>query len=211
MTSDTTPSGEVKASSYYLGNHPWRAFDRTLTSRWLASGTTGWLQYQFSSPVAISKYTLLVAYTTNVAPKNWQFLASNDEINWVVLDQRENVTDWVLDTKKEFIITPNNFTNYLYYRINITQNNGGANYVEIDEMEMMGLTAVDASIIIPNPNATVPKNTDYQFDFEINAPVVLGEITIAEQMSQSPLGSGTMFSAPIDKNKWQNISKIEVV
>lgn len=149
MTSNTTPSGIVSASSYWSNNHlPWASFNdyiAPLGDGWFtAEGqTTGWLAYEFPDIKIISKYTI-TPRTTNgntiankgETPKNWSFEGYNLETNqWDILDTQSNITDWIAGKKKEF--TFNNSKGYKQYRINITANNGYNRFVGFGEMEMM--------------------------------------------------------------------------
>ncbi|MCG7406373.1 discoidin domain-containing protein [Paenibacillus sp. ACRRX] len=145
MISDTTPSGKASASSVFSTSgayFAYRAFDGKITNTgsydsWVtASGTlTGWLQYEFPTQKCIIKYSLIHGYnSTNTAPRDWTIEASNDGVTWVILDTRTNVTDWVLWSKKEFVLS--NTNHFLMYRINITKNNGSTSYVGVQEFEM---------------------------------------------------------------------------
>ena len=57
MTSNTAPSGEVSAESYYGNSYePWRAFDGSLNDGWGALGDKKdtWIQYKFDTAVKIT-------------------------------------------------------------------------------------------------------------------------------------------------------------
>ncbi len=144
MTSNTAPSGEVSASSYHLLNAthlPYLAFNHTLTDTfdsWVTADgfSTGWLCYKFSTKQKIEKYSLLseIAYATR-APKSWTFEGSNDGSTWTVLDSETAISGWSDNVRKTFSFNNSNY--YLYYRINISANNG-ASLLSIGEFEMMG-------------------------------------------------------------------------
>ncbi|PZT57523.1 LamG-like jellyroll fold domain-containing protein [Paenibacillus silvae] len=146
MTSDTLPSGIASCSTTFSTSgayNAFNAFDKTITqtgsfNSWVtASGQlTGWLAYEFPSATVVNKYTLVHGYNNvNVAPKSWTFEGTNDNgLTWTVLDQRNNVTDWILWTEKEFEFV--NLKKFKKYRINITLNNGNSSYVGIQEMKM---------------------------------------------------------------------------
>nr|WP_186322835.1 LamG-like jellyroll fold domain-containing protein [Paenibacillus xylanexedens] len=146
MTSDTLPSGIASCSTTFSTSgayNAFNAFDKTITqtgsfNSWVtASGQlTGWLAYEFPSATVVNKYTLVHGYNNvNVSPKSWTFEGTNDNgLTWTVLDQRSNITDWILWTEKEFEFV--NLNRFKKYRINITANNGSASYVGIQEMKM---------------------------------------------------------------------------
>lgn len=137
MTSDTS-SGIASASSVFgVGYEAYRAFDNKfadINSVWAAGASTGWLAYEFTSPVVIDSYTIFPrtnAANYNVdSPKNWTF-EGWDGSQWIILDTQLNITGWYLGLGKTFYF--NNSTAYIKYRINISANNGGS-YCVIGEL-----------------------------------------------------------------------------
>ncbi|WP_336761651.1 hypothetical protein [Paenibacillus sp. USHLN196] len=136
MTSNTTPSGIAFASSIFgTDNEPWKAFDRTVGDYYSQNLIkTGHLGYEFSKRVVIGRYTL-TANTNMFAPKDWTFEASNDGVNWTVLDTQVNQTWTANNTDKEYTIDINKTNSYKMYRLNWSSNNGGG-YVIIREFKM---------------------------------------------------------------------------
>ncbi|MFA9466788.1 MAG: Ig-like domain-containing protein [Velocimicrobium sp.] len=144
MTSDTAPSGKASASSLFSSNFSaYEAFNHTCNGNGDAWNSVdgqpyGWLEYDFSEPKCISKYAIVPrnpVWSITELPKTWTFEAWNDTSSeWIILDSRNSVTNWVSETKKEF--TFSNSTYYSKYRINIKANNGLSN-VSIGELEMM--------------------------------------------------------------------------
>lgn len=148
MTSGTEPSGYCEASSSDISHVPYRAFDDD-GSTWWSTTAAGvkpcWLKYswQFGSPQARSK--IVVSYTVTArsgaanqdgAPKAWTFEGyRNATEGWVTLDTQAAQTAWGEGEKRTFSFS--NTTPYVYYRIYITDNNGGT-YTEIAELEMIG-------------------------------------------------------------------------
>ena len=113
MTSDTTPSGVVSASTLLNSTYPaWRAFDKNNSTGW-ASNTTGppqWLEYEFPSPTVVNRYVLRATNTD--APVTWEFQAW-DGSSWVVLQSIVNAPKVVTDTTYNFT----NTTAYSRYRM----------------------------------------------------------------------------------------------
>jgi hypothetical protein len=142
MTSYTS-NGNASASSTASASFPaWKAFDHNTSDRngW-ASNTThpNWLAYEFQAPKVITKYTLCTNYVDTTGyqfPKNWTFEAW-DGTQWVILDTRNNITNWVNNVKKEFYFT--NVNTYNKYRVNVSSTIYGTSgsTVFISEMEMM--------------------------------------------------------------------------
>ncbi len=177
MTSNTAPSGVASASSVW-NNQPhyqaWRAFNHSYSSNldaWCSVKTTGWLEYEFLEAKCISKYTIVSrnpVVSIKELPKNWTFEGWDKQLNqWIVLDTRKNITDWVAGVRKEFTFT--NSALYNKYRINITANAGYSSHVTIGELEMM--EAITTTVIVPiNLTATASNaKVDLVWDSVLNA------------------------------------------
>ena len=81
------------------------------------------MQYKSTVPAIAVKYTLTSANDVPARDaRDWNFQASNDSVSWVTLDTRTNETFESRSLIKTF--TFENTTPYLYYRLNITANNG---------------------------------------------------------------------------------------
>ncbi|NRR20636.1 discoidin domain-containing protein [Brevibacillus sp. MS2.2] len=157
MTSNNTPSGIVSASSQWSGSHqPYNAFNDSANDYgWVTSEgiKSGWISYEFQTPQTISKYTLKSRnynLSINENPRDWTFEAW-DGSDWVVLDVRNNVTNWVLGEVKEY--TFDNPNSYKTYRINISSNNDGA-ALSLGEIEMMSKNIQPQPEPEPEPEPT---------------------------------------------------------
>jgi hypothetical protein len=159
MTGPITPSGEASASSTYISTstgiyHAWKAFNKVKNKGEMCwappSGTTrGWIQYRFSSYKSIHLYRLYAQYTAPAgrAPKDWTLQGSNNGVDFVIIDTRADVTGWATDgvVYKEFVVpVPQEF---LFYRLDITANNGATDYVTIQEWEMFETTLTETTPI----------------------------------------------------------------
>jgi fibronectin type 3 domain-containing protein len=111
-----------------------KAFDGSVSTKWLGAGTNGWLQYYFrGAATTVNRYDLSSANDVpGRDPKTWQFQGSQDGINWTTLDARTNEIFASRLLTKQYPIT--NTTAYGYYRLNITANNGDANNMQLSEM-----------------------------------------------------------------------------
>ena len=141
MTSDTAPSGVSSASS--TSHAAWKAFDDSLIAwnMWqTANGNpTGWLQYQFTSAKTIQRYVIWAcsnngSYLTRY-PKDWTFKGSNNGSDWDTLDTQTNQTGWFQGDVRTYSFS--NTTAYLYYRLDVSANNGDGGYLIVFELEMM--------------------------------------------------------------------------
>ena len=101
-----------------------------------------WLQQELAVPEAVNKYTLT---SGNDAPSRdpsaWQLLGSNDGSSWTVLDERADVTFSDRNQTREFDF--DNSTEYLYYRLNITDYNGDYNF-QLSEWRLLVLETLTA-------------------------------------------------------------------
>ncbi|WJH28468.1 discoidin domain-containing protein [Paenibacillus sp. CC-CFT742] len=170
MTSNTAPSGIARASTIWSSNHDaYRAFDGIGHYGWssVAGTTTGWVEYEYNSPVVVNTYTLTARGILNYgseSPKDWTFEAWNGE-EWIVLDTREEITSWSKGHINEFSF--DNETSYPKYRINITKNNGYDRYVSIGAMQFFYNPTTDPvdpeQPSTPDPtDPTIPVDPDPQ-------------------------------------------------
>jgi hypothetical protein len=138
MTSNSAPKGLVSASSIYSTNFDaYSAFDAGYTSKWHPSATTGWLMYQLTVAICVTSYTLQAPDVgcENQAPKTWTFECSQNGSTFTTLDTQPSQTAWSAHERRTFTFV--NATSYLYYRINITANNGSAN-MGLENLSMNG-------------------------------------------------------------------------
>lgn len=145
----------ASASSFYPGppaEPATMAFDGDASTFWETNGTsTGWVQAQLAVAVALTGYSLTSrsGFTTR-APKDWTFQGSNDGSTWTTLDTRTGVTSWTGGDTKTF--TFSNSTAYLYYRVNVTANNGNA-YLTIVECNLASALTAQSSWADSSGNA----------------------------------------------------------
>lgn len=134
MTSNTTPSGVVSASSAAGGAAAFGAFAQDSTTSFWESAiiNTAWLSYQFSVAKTIRRYAFYT-FTANKAPRTWTFEGSNDGAAWTVLDTQTNLTLTATTWYTYPIASP---ASYLYYRINITAVNVAGNAPLLAELQM---------------------------------------------------------------------------
>jgi hypothetical protein len=181
MTSNTTPSGQAFASTAAVGGEAWRAFDKNTTTIWgTPTGTvTGSIGYQFPTARIIKRY-LWRSPSTNPTnnPRNWTFEGSNDGVNYTTLDTVTGSSIGISATYTSSALTNTNA--YSFYRMNITLNNGGANTLQVAELEMTELTGtVQGGVVggtfnlLNGTNLTVTASTGVVVN-SATAPVTFG-------------------------------------
>lgn len=113
-----------------------QAFDRSLSSKWLMSASTGWLQYQFApgETWALTRYRMISGQDgPERDPKDWQFQGSADGKTWVTLDTQTNQVFATRNAANTY--TFENKTAYQYYRLNISENQGNG-LTQLAELEL---------------------------------------------------------------------------
>jgi len=149
MEANESANGRASCSSSHVNhNNCWsanKAFNKKTTglvNAWATEKgiTHGWIGFEFTSPTILNSYTMVNQErygnvdTLKRMPKNWVFQGWNGE-NWIVLDERTKVTDWINKRKKHFTIS--NDIAYKEYRISISSNNGDPEFLAIGEIEML--------------------------------------------------------------------------
>ena len=115
---------EVQASAENPPNETKeRLVDGNVNTKWLTFSPTGWVQVKLSEPIKVVDYALSSANDApGRDPKDWTLQGSADGLAWTDLDTRKGqVFDGRFKTN-EYPVA--NTTAYLYYRLNITLNNG---------------------------------------------------------------------------------------
>ncbi|NQU33838.1 MAG: tail fiber domain-containing protein [Bacteroidetes bacterium] len=137
--SDLCSGGTVTASSSYTTYIAERSVDDNNSTEWLCNNALpSTLQYDLGSGNSkrIAKYRVYYSHPSSYdhSPKDWTFQSSDDGSSWTTLDTQTS-QDWTADGWKDY--TFSNTTEYQYYRINISDNKGADNNVQINELEIM--------------------------------------------------------------------------
>ena len=179
MTANNVPSPIVVSASQEA-NPAFKAFNRLggTDNGWATNATTGWLKVYTGGAAkwVVTSYTISVGYWTgpSAAPKNWTLQGSNDNSTWTVLDSRINQV-FVAYEMKSFSFS--NSTEYSYFKLVITENNGDTSWTVIGEIELIG------SVYIPPPPAVKRPLCNYS-----------GTIKELASSDSLPIGSGMAWS-----------------
>ena len=173
MTSNTTPSGQVFASTFTVGQEPWKAFDQNTATSWAATSNSGILGYIFPTARVIKRYLFRVPTGAQLAgPNTFTFQASsNSGITWTdgvggnppPLDSRSGINVGSNGTFTSLVL-PNTIA-YDYYRLVVTSTNGSVATTQISEFEMTEFTGTvnggvaGGSFALSTPNTTVSVNS----------------------------------------------------
>jgi hypothetical protein len=125
----TGGTASASADNAGSGEGAAQAFDENINTKWYdpVTGGTGWLQYQLASAASVDTYVITSAGDVQQRdPAAWQFQGSNNGTTWTTLDTQTGQIFANRSQAQSYSLT--NTTAYLYYRLNITANNGGSAY-----------------------------------------------------------------------------------
>ncbi len=127
----------VSASTEFAGLGAYHAFDFLVSANRYWIGTnhgTDWLKVDFGRGETLTSYAIQVndIPEPNRAPKNWTFQGSNDDASYTTLGTETNQTSWGSGETRTFTVASP--ASYRYYKVDITANNGDADYTQIGEL-----------------------------------------------------------------------------
>jgi hypothetical protein len=112
--------------------------DNNKSTKYFRSGRNAlWVQYKSTVPAIVVKYTISSANDVpGRDPRDWNLQGSNNGSDWTILDTRAAESFAARFQTKTYTFT--NTTPYLYYRLNITNNNAGlaATGLQFSEWEL---------------------------------------------------------------------------
>ncbi len=156
LTSNSLPTPYIASASSELdsSHQAFLAFDKSeISGCWQSSGNpnASWLQlYVGTTALSVSRYEISAPIDPSLCssmPQSWVFQGSADGItNWATMDTQTNQTGWNAGERRIFraLYAPS----CLYFRITVSQNNGGAN-VCIAELNM-------TTTYVHNPSCLTP-------------------------------------------------------
>jgi fibronectin type III domain protein len=139
---DYTPTLASNVSGQYAGGVSAgegldKLIDGSTTTKYNVNRLKLWLRYQMTRPTIIASYDIKSGNDhPERDPKDWTFEGSFDGLNWTVLDTRTSQTFVNRQTTNAYTFT--NTTPYLYYRLNITGNQGGQGQTQLSELRVGG-------------------------------------------------------------------------
>lgn len=168
MTSNTSPSPYVASSStnYSSSYLPYNAFNRVIEREgWCSASNTpsGWIGLDFKEPTSISGFSISIGeYRTEVAPKDFELMGSNNGSDFVTIEIFTGVTGWSFRETRFFDL--NKVCEYQQYRLKINTNNGYhyssiaelSFYIDTDYLKVP-VSHKNASLAYTLPMATTEK------------------------------------------------------
>ena len=157
------------------------------------------IDYDFGDSTLITAYKIHVGPYPDAnsqdgrAPRDWQFLGSDDKENWTLLDERTNVVDWAGWECRTFTFA--NATAYRYYRISISEavnpSNGWMEFVQLEYgLAEKGFGTVQIDV----PAGEEAANDGVAIDGNVRVEKTGGGLFTAKKAHQS-YNMGTVVSA----------------
>jgi hypothetical protein len=130
------------SSTNFAADPASKAFDGSAATWWTTNAvSTGWLRAELASAAVLTAYAIRRRDDIpNRNPNTWTFEGSNDGSSWTTLDTQTGITWPTAGETKDFTFA--NSTSYLYYRLNVTANNGDT-YMGLAELVLR--KAIDSS------------------------------------------------------------------
>jgi hypothetical protein len=153
MTGYSNASATVSSNSENSGsNLAWNAFDAT-ASAWVSAPNSlpAWLKVQFAVPTLLKSY-IFAAATLARTPLKWLLEGSQDNINWIALD--ESAIDVSQNITNNFACGIKNYGTYTYYRWTFLKSNTDPqNIVSVSQMYLYS-TQIGGSTLATNEFVT---------------------------------------------------------
>ncbi|ASK64118.1 alpha-mannosidase [Virgibacillus phasianinus] len=171
-----------------------KLIDRDETTKWLTFDDTATIQVELRQPEAVVKYALTSGNDfPGRDPSDWELAGSNDGENWTTLDSR--ASQKFSERYQREIYEFENTEKYLYYRLNITKNNGDS-IIQLAELAISnGIDVPEAppsdmkSMIANGPSSTYNAKANVGWT---------GENTITYQGSHLPDGRAYSYNKILD-------------
>lgn len=119
-----------------------RLADGAATTKWLTFQTKAWAQYRLDTPASIQTYTLTSANDEpSRDPKDFRLLGSDDGQNWTELDARAGAAFSGRGATNTYTLAAPSAP-YVYFRLDVTANNGSGNIVQLADWDLTDPSAV---------------------------------------------------------------------
>lgn len=187
-------------------NYP-KLIDNNVSTKYYIARTAIWIQFEAARSATVNQYSITSANDfAERDPKSWNLQGSDDGRTWTTLDTQASQTFTARFQTKTYSFS--NTTPYLYYRLNITANNG-AGAIQLSEWKLTGSIGGPAAgpsgftaTLQPgykvnlswSDNAT--NETGYRIESSLDAITFLPRATVAANVTaytDSLLSTGTNF------------------
>ncbi|MBW8685707.1 T9SS type A sorting domain-containing protein [Chitinophaga rhizophila] len=171
-----------------------KLIDNNTSTKYYKDRTSLWIQFEATRSAVVNQYSLTSAndFATR-DPKSWNLQGSNDGKTWTSLDVQTNQTFATRFLTKTYSFT--NTTSYLFYRLNITANNG-ANAIQFSEWKLTGSFPATPSrptnvsvTVLPGYKASVSwsdnatNETNYRIESSLDAITFISRGTVGANVT----------------------------
>ncbi|KZE65186.1 hypothetical protein AV545_04480 [Paenibacillus jamilae] len=194
MNGFDSPSGSVIGSANYSTNYTWKAFDGDditvyATNFTPSSSYPAFIGFKFNEAVCVKRYSFRAGLRT------FRFMASNNGINWDVLDTKSSLTANITDTQTFDIL---NVQSYTQYKIETTLATTGNDWINIYSVQFYELMP---PVLLHCPSTElsfVQNGMDRGYVIETNEEMNVRQYSNLESV---PLGTGKVFKQSINTAK----------
>jgi hypothetical protein len=191
--------GATASSDYaYTGYPAANAIDGSLSTVWSCYGGSmpNWLKIDYGTPRIINKIKISPYSGAGICVKDFSFLGSNDDANWDTL-----LTAQVAESSDLQSFSFSNFTQYRYYKLNVTSSWG--TFVAINELE-----SYQASNILISSESTIKQQGSYSL--KLVAPIATSlDVTVTHTLSPTfNLSGQTSFKFNVHSSRTGSNFKI---
>ena len=146
----TDNAGGITSDQYNVSGNEGntKLTDNSIYTKYYTANATTWIRFQAPVSATVTGYAIT---SGNDAPErdpfNWVFQGSNDGTAWTNLNTQSNQK--FINRQQTKIFTFSNTTSYVYFRLNITQNNGGAS-TQVSEFQIFGTGGGSPNTAVPS-------------------------------------------------------------
>ncbi len=110
-----------------------------IKNKYTVNGTSFWIQYDFKSEVIVKEFSIAIGAVSNMNrnPRDFRLLASDNwGITWATIAEY-NDFEFPASNYANMKFSVPNARDYLYYRLEVTANNGG-DMTHVSEIQLLG-------------------------------------------------------------------------
>ncbi|MGR6760458.1 discoidin domain-containing protein [Paenibacillus sp. T2-29] len=193
MNGFDSPSGSVIGSANYSTNYTWKAFDGDditvyATNFTPSSSYPAFIGFKFNEAVCVKRYSFRAGLRT------FRFMASNNGVNWDVLDTKSSLTANITDTQTFDIL---NDQSYTQYKIETSLATTGNDWISIYSVQFYGLMPPVLLHCPSTEQSFVQNGMDRGYVIETNEVMNVREFIVQDTKT---IGSGKVFEQKLNTN-----------
>ena len=188
-TLSANSSNGVSVSNAELGGNTYKLFNGVSSylqfRRNISASNPVIVYFQIGQSFKLTQYTIIAdSHGQQEHPIDWKIQGSNDNSNWVTLDNRTSQT-FTSGQSRTFTVSSQNY--YLYYRFVVTKYKDTGYSMELRRFTFNG----KVPNVVPNYNVMQPYNIGYQTSVDVSSKGVRKDSVI-----ESSSNNYNKFSSP---------------